>query len=184
MLTRSRQLKAAAPRWSDRRHGFAGPSIQTRSQPPRAGVWSALAALGRDESVRLCPAISDASSMRGGRSTRASHQSRLRSLTPHRADARRTGMPPEAVSRCRARRGTRRPSRQPLPTQVSGLIPAQLRVWSCEIAAKQGCVRLDKDPTSDDQRRSSRIRPVVRRRFRITRKWGHSVRPAARARAE
>lgn len=65
---------------------------------------------------------------------------------------------------------TPRQSRQPEPTQVSGLIPAQLRAWSCEIAAKQGCVWLDMDPTSDDQQRSSRIRPVVRRRSRITRK--------------
>ena len=137
----------------------------------RAGVWRNLSCSGaRLRSVRLCPAISDASSMRGGRSTRASHQSRLRSANTARGGCKANRPAARSAPSMACATGTRRQSRQPEPTQVSGLIAAQLRAWSCEIAAKRGYVRLGMDPTSDDQQRSSRIRPVVRRRSRITRK--------------
>jgi hypothetical protein len=79
---------------------------------------------------------------------------------------------------------TRRQSRQPEPTQVSGLIATQLRAWSCETAAKPQYVKLDETPTSDDQQRRCRIRAVVRRRSRIPRKTTHSPASTAQARAE
>ena len=161
----SRQVESTGERTAGQAAGTAG--IRPRAQRARG---SRPAQTPSVESVRLCPAVSGASSMRGGRSTRASHQSRLRRLPPHTADARRIGMPPRSARSMACAPGTRRQSRQPEPTQVSGLIPAQLRAWSCEIAAKRVYVRLDMDPTSDDQQRSSRIRPVVRRRSRITRK--------------
>ena len=78
--------------------------------------------------------------------------------------------PAEAVCRSRHAAGTARQSRQPDPTQVSGLIAAQLRAWSHEIAANRWYGQPVEDPTGDDQRRSRLIRHVARRRSRITRK--------------
>jgi hypothetical protein len=108
--------------------------------------------------------VSDASSLRGGRSNRASHQSRPRRLTPPRTDASRICPSPQAGRPRPGRPGTPRPSRQPTPTQVSGPTATQLRAWSRETAAKRRYSPRVDDVASDDQRRSYRIRPQVRRR--------------------
>ena len=110
------------------------------------------------------PEVSDASSLRGGRSNRASHQSRPRRLTPPRADASRIRPSPRAAADDLGDRGLRgHHANRHLPKS-----PASQRPNSALGRAKQlqsgGICRETRDLTSDDQRRSSRIRPQVRRR--------------------
>ena len=137
-------IREASPTQNDHRHHKAGrTSVQagrrnfsangSQSRGCRCS-WCARTAVWE---VRLCPEVSDASSLRGGRSNRASHQSRPRRLTPPRADASRICPRRKQVRRRPGRPATPRPSRQPTPTQVSGLAATQLRAWSCETAAKR-----------------------------------------------
>ena len=150
-------------------------AVGTDKQPSRERQMLAVHGYARARLLSrsgLCPANSDASSMRGGRSTRASHQSRIGRLTPTAADARASARPSRSRPSITAPAGTARRSRQPDPTQVSGLIAAQLRAWSHEIAANRWYGQSVEIPTADDQRRSWLISHVARRRSRITCKTG------------
>ena len=73
------------------------------------------------------------------------------------------GCRPKRSWRWPARRGLRASRANREPTQVSGLSPALTPRLVVRNRCKTGYVRLDGDPTSDDQRRSSQIRPIVRR---------------------
>lgn len=101
--------------------------------------------------------------MRGGCSTRASRVSRLQTLTPPAADASRIPCPLAISGTTPGSATVSMSGHASTPTQVSVRAATHLRSWSNEIAAIPHRSLSALVATSDDQRRSSRIRPQVRR---------------------
>jgi hypothetical protein len=114
-------------------------------------------------SPAMCPAVSGSSSVRGGCSTRASHLSRLLTLTRPAADASQILHPPATYVASSGSAIVTPSGRGSTLTQVSVRLATQLRRWSYEITAIRRHSLSAVVATGDDQRRSSRIRPRVRR---------------------